>query len=118
MSSERTIRPADDEKIREHQPSDIGGSGPEFTKSDQPFQDDRSLLRQTPNKVPDEVVERSRRRSLLEEIRSRHEGEGLVAINQRTGEVLAVADDSREMMEALTESPVPPQDRLVIDCYE
>lgn len=105
-----------DEPIREVDQSDIGGSSPEYGSSE--LIGSSGFLTSERTAVPERIHEAAQEKSLADKIREEHAGEGMVAINRSTGEIFAISDDLRSMREIFNDSDIPPEERLVISCYE
>lgn len=112
------LREGDREQIREFQPSDFGGSEPALSRGEGIFHETTRIQEGRRVEVPAELRESAREKALSEQISEDYSGEGLVAVNKRTGDIIAIADDLRGLRGIFEEIDVPPEDRLVVSCYE
>lgn len=99
--------PSDLSRRQSSESADVFESGSKLAVSDVPM---REALKQ--------ALHESRQRNLAEQVQREHAGEGLVAVNQRTGNVIAVAESMAEMSRELESVNVDPADRLLVRCYE
>lgn len=117
MSSKGGILSEDDEqKIREAEPADIGGSEPSRTEGS--LIENDTLVPQSEHQVPEEIVQEARRRSLANRIREDHQGEGFVIVNTESADIIETVDNLMEARRVLESTNLGPDQTLVVSCYE
>ena len=119
MSIDETlIRERDGNQLREVQRSDIGGSGTSELPKRASFNSGIEAGSEVGERVPEEIRESAREMTLADRIKEEHAGEGLVLVDKRTGEILAIEDTTQAILHRTREIDVPSHDLLTVGCYE
>lgn len=117
MTTGQNPFPDEEERIREVDPSDLGGGSSQIGGESRIFED-VDFPRREGGEIPESLREPAREFSLVREIRESHSGEGIVAINKSSGDIIAIEDDLLNLRRAMGDVQVEPEDRLIITCYE
>lgn len=103
-------------KFRSADASDIRASEPDA--SEVKFIGEESIFEESEIRLPDEVREAARKKSLAKEVREEHQGEGFVILDVGTGRIIDVVDDLQGARNILVSSEYRPEETLVVSCYE
>lgn len=104
------------DRIREAEISDLAGSEPPRKSS--PIQSRDQLLSESEPKVPEEIREAARERSIAKQIREEYGGSGFAIVDKRSGEVVGIAVDLREARSIIKSRGLLTNDSLIVSCYE
>lgn len=106
----------EEQKIRDANASDIGGSEPTPTGSE-------LIPKSSPTKkkevhIPEEIREAARERSLARKIRENHGGEGFVLVNTENGRILDIVENLSEARSVIEAENLSADESLVVFCNE
>lgn len=106
-------------QIREFSRNDLSGSKGTIVKSDEDFEPESPFQDESiPETVVDRIHEKNKRESIIDRIQQEYSGEGLVLVNEQTGEVITIADTHHHLAKKTEELDYDDSKALLVRCDE